>query len=47
VWGKSKGVKMSWVREFIGMAGSIGWEGVQKQDYASPDVHGVSVRWLI
>ena len=38
---------MSWVREFIGTAGSIDWEGVEEQGYASPDVRGVGVRWLI
>jgi quercetin dioxygenase-like cupin family protein len=38
---------MSWVKEFGGADGTIGWEGVQEQSYAGPKSSGVSVRWLI
>lgn len=38
---------MSWVREFTGADGAVGWEGVQEQSHSAPDVCGVSVRWLI
>lgn len=38
---------MSWVREFIGSGGAMGWKGVQEQRYPGPNGSGVSVRWLI
>jgi quercetin dioxygenase-like cupin family protein len=38
---------MGTVHKFTGTGGVFQWEGVEECGYESPDVQGVTVRWLI
>jgi quercetin dioxygenase-like cupin family protein len=38
---------MSCVHRFMGIGGSLEWEGVSAQAYESPGAQGAIVRWLI